>query len=132
MNRIEQLISEYGSLNFHFKEDMPEGLSGLISENNVYVNNKLPFEELYATLAEEIGHYETAPGDIIDQSQAFNRKYESLGRRWGYKKLVPLEKLQSFIESRETTHYYDLAEEFEIPHNMVNEVIQMYRVEGKI
>lgn len=132
MNRIEQLISEYGSLNFHFKEDMPEGLSGLISDNNVYVNIALPFDRIYSTLAEEIGHYETAPGDIIDQSHPFNRKFESLGRKWGYKKLIPYEKLQTFIESREVIHSYELAEEFEVPDDIVDEVINMYRIEGLI
>lgn len=96
------------------------------------MNRSLPFDRLYSTLAEEIGHFETAPGDIIDQSHPINRKYESLGRKWGYKKLIPYEKLKAFIESKETVHSYELAEEFEAPDDIVDEVIQMYRIEGMI
>lgn len=132
MNQIEKLISEYGSLNFHFKDDMPDGLGGLISDNNVYVNANEPFERLYSNLAEEIGHYETSPGDIINQKIPRNRKYELLGRKWSYKKLIPYDQLKALIDSKETYHRYELAEKFGVPDDIVEQAIQMYRVEGKI
>lgn len=132
MNRIEQLIEEYGSLNFHFKEDMPDGLGGLFSDNNIYVNTNEPFERLYSNLAEEIVPYETAPGDIIDLGKLTNRKYKLLGRKRSYKKLVPYDKLNALIEANEVLHSYELVEEFRVPDDVVEEAIQMYRVEGKI
>lgn len=132
MNRIEVLIEEYGGLTFHFKHDMPPGLNGLISNNNVYVNAKLPFDKMYATLTEEIGHYETAHHNIIDQSKLQNRKLELKGRKWSYKKMVPYEKLKRFIELNEIVHPYEIAEEFGIPDDIVEEAINMYRTEGYI
>lgn len=132
MNQIEKLISEYGNLNFYFKNDMPSGLSGLISDNNVYVNNTLPFEHIYATLAEEIDHYETSVGNIIDYTKYINMKQEIRARRWGYKKLVPFDKLVDFVSGEETVHNYDLAEEFGVPGEYINEVVNMYRTEGKL
>lgn len=130
MNRIEALIEEYGGLTFHFKNDMPIGLNGLISNKNIYVNAKLPFEKIYATLTEEIGHYETAHADIIDQSNLQNRKLELKGRKWSYKKMVPYDKLRNFIEMNEMVYPYEIAEEFGIPDDIVEEAISMYRIEG--
>lgn len=132
MNRIEALIEEFGSLNFYFKKDMSDGLGGLINNNNIYVNANESFNRLYSNLAEEIGHYETAGGDIIDQSVVVNRKYELLGRKWSYRKLMPQKDLEKFIKANETIHRYDLAEEFGIPDDVVDEAIQMYSVDGYI
>lgn len=132
MNRIEQLISDYGSLNFYFKSDMPEGLGGLISDNNVYVSANEPFERIYSNLAEEIGHFETAPGDIIDQSIIKNRKFELAEKHWSYAKLVPYDQLDEFIKRNGTVYLHELAEEFEVPDDVMEEAINMYRSKGFI
>ncbi|MGO4927371.1 ImmA/IrrE family metallo-endopeptidase [Fundicoccus sp. Sow4_F4] len=128
MIRIEALIEEYGNLSFYFKKDMPDGLGGLISNNNIYVNANEPFDRLYSNLAEEIGHYETIEGDIIDQSIVLNRKYESLGRKCSYRKLIPYDQLKELINTGESIHRYELAEEFGVPDDIVEEAINIYRI----
>lgn len=132
MNLIESLISEYNELNFIFKNDMPYGLNGLINKKDVYLNNKLPFNQLYATLAEEIGHHETACVDIVDQTNISKRKHELRGRQWSYRKLVPYEKLKKYIENNEAVHRYELAEVFGVPDNIIDEAVNLYRIEGYI
>lgn len=87
---------------------------------------------LYSTLAEEIGHYETALGDILNQEIQSNKKYVLLGRRWSYKKLIPYDQLKSLIDSKEAFHRYELAEEFGVPDDVIEKAIQMDRVEDKI
>lgn len=59
-------------------------------------------------------------------------KQEIRARRWGYKKLVPIDKLVNFVNREETVHNYDIAEEFGVPGEYVNEVVNMYRNEGKL
>lgn len=83
-------------------------------------------------MAEEIAHYKTVEGDILNLSIVLNRKYESLGRKWSYRKLMPQKDLEKFIKANETVHRYDLAEEFGIPDDVVDEAILMYRIEGCI
>ena len=132
MNKIEKLISEFDHLTFHFMNDMPEGLKGLICDKNIYIKDDMPNDLTYSTLAEEIGHYETALGDFIDQNNLINRKLELQGRRWSYKKLVPNDQLKKFIKDKEEVYAHDIAEEFEVPAEIVKNVVEMYKVEGKL
>ena len=41
-------------------------------------------------MAEELGHYYTGVGDILDQSSVSNRKQELCGRVYAYNKLIGL------------------------------------------
>ena len=42
-------------------------------------------------LAEELGHYYTTVGDILDQSKIENRKQELIARRWAVNQLIRVE-----------------------------------------
>jgi len=134
LNKPEELISYYDhKLKFVFDSNMPFGLSGLIIGDTVYLNRNLSYEELIATIAEEIGHYETSPSNnITDYEVIKNSKNEYTARRWSYKKLVPYDELKSFIKDKEAVHDYELAEEFEVPKNIIEEAINMYRVDGQL
>lgn len=65
-------------------------------------------------MAEEIAHYKTVEGDILNLSIVLNRKYESLGRKWSYRKLMPQKDLEKFIKANEIVYRYDLGEGSEI------------------
>lgn len=134
MNKQERLMSYYdGELKFIYDESMPAGLSGLIIENTVYLNKNLSHEELVATIAEEIGHYKTSPQiDITDYNNLRNRKSEHIARKWSYKYLVPFHQLKSFVKNKEAVYDYELAEEFEVPKEIIEEAVNMYRVDGKL
>ena len=68
-------------------------------------------------MAEELGHYYTGTGDILDQSSVSNRKQEMHGRIYAYNKLVGL---MGIIDAHkhhcqnlfETAEYLDVTEEF--------------------
>ncbi len=88
----------------------PKGLNGLLKDKKIGINSKLPTStHKKCILAEELGHYHTAVGDILDQTNLVNKKAELKGRQWGYKKLVPLEKI---IEAsfNGCTNKFELAE----------------------
>jgi len=68
-------------------------------------------------LAEELGHYHCSVGDILNQVQLLTRKQENRARRWGYEKLVPLDKLiEAFnagVQNRhDLTEFLNVTEEF--------------------
>lgn len=44
-------------------------------------------------LAEELGHFHTTAGDIMDQTDFLNRKQERLARIWAYDKMIGLQGL---------------------------------------
>lgn len=130
MSPIEDLIDEYANLVFCYKTDIPEGLCGFIYDNMVFLDKRIPPNRLYAPVAEEIGHFETACSDIIDPLDIRKRKEEIRGRNWSYKKLIPYDRLRNFIDTNETVYNYHLAEEFGVPEDFIKKAINMYRIGG--
>lgn len=134
MNNLEKLISEYEDEHiFTFRRDMPEELPGLIVNRTVYVNSGLSSVQTITKVAEEIGHFTTSVNyNIVDYSKLFNRKQERLARNWSYRKLVPHDQLKDFVNQEDPIHRYDIAEAFEIPEDIVEKAIDMYRISGEI
>lgn len=132
MDPLEKLMAEYDNdLTFVFKKDMPGNLHGLLVDRRIYINANLPFQDSVQTLAEEIGHHETlAAGDISDYKN--NPKLEAKGRRWGYSKLIPKDKLIDLVKHRERLSVYEIAEEFDVSNSYVEEAVNMYRLKGEI
>lgn len=123
-----------------YEKKLSEKIKGLYSNNVVCINKKIESSiEKACILAEELGHYHTTSGNILDQSKIENRKQEKRARNWAYKKLVPLEKLvQASNEGIQTK--YELAEYLAVTEEFLENAIKRYKeeyglfteVEGKI
>lgn len=100
---------------------------GLINGNVIGINKNIrTWKKRTCILAEELGHYYTSSGDIIDQSNVSNRKQEYRARCWAYEKLVSLHGIISAYESGcrsafDMSEYLDVTEEFFI------EAMESYR-----
>ncbi len=71
--------------NFKSKAD------GLINGDVIGLNRKiLTTKERACVLSEELGHYYTTVGNILDQKTASERKQELRARAWSYNRLVGL------------------------------------------
>jgi len=124
----EQLIqfAEYDEIEvieFNFKS----GLNGLYCDNTIAINPKIETTtEKKCILAEELGHYYTTVGDILDQNNISNRKQELMARRWGYEKLIPL---MDLIEAsfRNCTNLYELAEYLNVTEEFLNDTLHHYQ-----
>ena len=77
-------------------------------------------------LSEELGHFETSVGDILDMNSVSNRKQELKARAWAYDKLI---NLQGFINAFEhnCTNLYETAEFLEVTEEFLIEAIQLYQ-----
>lgn len=77
-------------------------------------------------LAEELGHYHTTAGNILDQTKVHNRKQERRARVWSYQKLVPLDKLiQAYEKGIRSRH--ELAEFLGITEQFLMLALQNYK-----
>jgi len=64
---------------------------GLIYGNKIGISKALSTEaERACILAEELGHYHTTHGNIINQAILGNKKQERKARMWAHEKLIPL------------------------------------------
>lgn len=91
--RYESLISEYPQISILEVVDIPKGLAGLYLDNLILLDKFRTKYEKYCILAEEIGHHETTYGEITNLECIRNWKLELVARRWGYEKIVSLDKL---------------------------------------
>lgn len=105
---------------------MPNGEGGLIYGNKILLNPKLSYCKKREVLAEEIGHYKTTVGDIIDQTIPFNRKQELQARDYGCKLLINLDGLIACNKSGIETPY-EVADFFDVTIQYLWRTIDMYR-----
>lgn len=92
MNKFEELRQTASDMDidvvdYSFTSDR---IKGLYCDGTIAIKKNLTETEKKCVLAEEIGHHETAVGDIIEQSSASNRKQEMRGRILAYNRLVGL------------------------------------------
>jgi len=106
---------------------MRENLKGLYYDQVIALNKNIETTaEKTCVLAEELGHYYTSIGNVLDQSKIQNRKQERRARAWAFKKLVPLDKLlEAFNEGIRTR--YELAEYLEVTEKFLDDAIKFYR-----
>ncbi len=84
---------QFQNPDMHIKEmDFSDvvGLKGLCFGDNIAIRCDMTTVEKACILAEELGHYHTTVGNILDQSSASNQKQELHARAWAYKKALQL------------------------------------------
>lgn len=117
MNQYEELLHEAFSFKVSVYE-MPMRNKGLYSDEVIWINKGIPTTaEKYSILAEELGHYHTSSGNILDQRDVRNRKQELRARQWAYERLVPLSSIVQAHKAKvrgrfEIAEYLGVTEEF--------------------
>lgn len=128
MIAYEELLQEADNegievIEFTFKSD----IKGLYSDNCIAISHKLnTTTEKKCILAEELGHYHTSEGNLIDLKSIQNRKQEKQARKWSYERLIPL---KSIIKASFTycTSLYELAEHLDVTEEFLKETLEYYQ-----
>lgn len=102
-------------------------IKGLCINNTILLNSQLEtYAEKTCVLAEEIGHYYTTTGNILDQTEIKSRKQERKARGWGYEKLIPIPKLiEAYLAG--ARNRYELAEFLDVTESFLEDAINYYR-----
>ena len=122
MTKYEELIGEYEQL---IIEERPMENEGLYADGCVWINKNMSANKKACILAEEIGHYETTSGDILDQTNTGNRKQELIARKWAYNKVVPEEKISEAI-SEGYTEVWEIADHLDVDEQFLKDALQYY------
>ena len=102
-------------------------LKGLYYDKIIAINKHIDTTaEETCILAEELGHYYTTVGNIVDQKQVSNRRLERRARAWAYQKLVPLDKLVLAYKEGIRTKY-ELAEFLGVTEQFLAEALKYYK-----
>lgn len=117
MTTYEDMLMEADDKNIITKEKPLRAHKGRIMGNRIAINQNLTGREKKCVMAEELGHYYTGSGDILDQSSISNRKQERFGRIHAYNRLVGLVGIINAHKNHchnlsEAAEYLDVTEEF--------------------
>lgn len=103
-----------------------DGLKGLCYNGQIAIKQNMPEVEKSCVLAEELGHYYTTVGDIIDQSSAANRKQELRARLWAYNCQIGLQGIiKTFEHGCKNVH--EMADCLDVTEEFLKEAITAYR-----
>lgn len=106
---------------------MEKTLKGLYCDNCIAINKNIPTNiEKTCVLAEELGHYYTSAGDILDQTKIHNRKQEVIARRWGYKRLVGIIELVNAYKEG-IKNRFELADYLGVTEEFIDECLNYYK-----
>lgn len=120
------LLIEADSCSLITKEKPLRANDGRIKGNRIAIKKDLPIIQKKCVLAEELGHYYTSVGDILDQSSVENRKQEYRARLWSYNKLIGLRGIISAYKAG-CQNAHDMAEHLDVTEEFLNEALTCYR-----
>ncbi len=98
---------------------------GLCNGNKIAINKKLHTAEKVCVLAEEIGHYCTTVGNILDLEDISNIKQEGKAKAWAYNKLIPIEELKRAFDAGYRTTY-EIAEFLDVDEEFLKNSLNYY------
>ena len=126
MNNYEQLLNEYDNIHIVEKRFKSKA-KGLCKGKKIGISVDIETStEKACVLSEELGHYYTTVGNIIDLSDAQNRKQERQARLWAYNNRIGLYGLIRAYENGCTSRY-DIAEYLNITEEFLEDAIKCYR-----
>lgn len=99
MDNIEKMMSSFPNLDYKFEPLMPDIYKGIIDDETVYLNPRQTKTQLASTLSEEIGHYLTSAGNILDQESLETKKQERKARDVGATLVVTPENILKCYEN---------------------------------
>ena len=127
MNAYEALLDEACDIGLIVKEKPLQYNNGRIKGNRIAIRQDInTTTEKACVLAEELGHYYTTVGNIINMESAQNRKQERQARLWAYNKQIGLHGLIRAYEAG-CQNRYDVAEYLEVTNEFLTECIECYR-----
>ena len=109
------------------KEKPIRGNDGRIKGHRIAIRNTIETQDKKScVLAEELGHYYTTVGNILDQSSVENRKQELRARLWAYNKMIGLFGIISAYE-RGCRSALEMAEYLNVTVEFLHDAISQYR-----
>ena len=123
----EALLVEADNEGLTVKEMPMKYNNGRIKGNRIAIRKDIDTStEKTCVLAEELGHHHTSVGDILDMSDAGNRKQERQARLWGYNKLIGLAGIIKAFEAG-CQDRFEVAEYLGVTDEYLCECLEAYR-----
>lgn len=123
----EELLIEADSSGISVKELPLQSGDGRCKGRRIAIRKDIPTLAKKAdVLAEELGHYHTSVGNILEQSDTENRKQERIARLWAYDKMIGL---AGIIQGHRAhcQNRHEFAECLGVTEEFLQEALDCYR-----
>lgn len=120
------MLIEYDNTELIIREKPLRGSLGRIKGNRIAIRKDITATEKACILAEELGHYHTTIGNILDQTSVENIRQERRARIWAYEKQIPLQGLIKCFEER-CRNKYEIASSLGVTEEFLIEALAYYR-----
>lgn len=124
--KYNALLNEANAEGISIKERPFKTYDGRIKGKDIYLRKDMNTAEKSCVLAEELGHYYTTVGDILDMNVSENRKQERQARLWGYNRVIGLFGLIRAYEHG-CKDKYEIAEYLDVTEEYLEDCIDCYR-----
>lgn len=124
--KYNALLNEANAEGISIKERPFKTYDGRIKGKDIYLRKDMNTAEKSCVLAEELGHYYTTVGDILDMNVSENRKQERQARLWGYNHVIGLFGLIRAYEHG-CKDKYEIAEYLDVTEEYLEDCIDCYR-----
>ena len=124
--KYNALLNEANAEGISIKERPFKTYDGRIKGKDIYLRKDMNTAEKSCVLAEELGHYYTTVGDILDMNVSENRKQERQARLWGYNRVIGLFGLIRAYEHG-CKDKYEIAEYMDVTEEYLEDCIDCYR-----
>lgn len=123
----EELLIEADKEGLLVKEKLLQTTDGLCKGNRIAIRRNIPTLAKKADiLAEELGHYHTTVGDIIELQSIEDEKQERTARLWAYNKRIGL---WGIIEAykNQCKNSFETAELLDVSEDFLKDALECYR-----
>lgn len=121
----EALLTESDKRNLIIKEKSLLANDGCIKGKRIAIRKDMSMIQKACVLAEELGHYETSVGNILNQSSTNNKKQEYKARAWAYKEMIAPSDLFSAFKSG-CRNRYEIAEHIGVTEEFLEEALSYF------
>lgn len=122
----ESLLAEADQEGIITKEKNLQANDGLIVGNRIAIRDGMTGVKKSCVLAEELGHYYTSSGNILDQDDVSNRQQELRARAWAYDKRIGLIGLIRAFEYG-CRNMYEMADFLEVTEAFLDDALNYYK-----
>ena len=123
----EVLLNTADQAGLTVKEKPLSESDGLIKGNRIAIRKDIPTQaEKSCVLAEELGHYFTSAGNILDQTDTVNRRQEYRARLYGYNLQIGLRGIIS-AHTAGCRNLYEMADYLDVTEEYLKEALDCYQ-----
>lgn len=124
--KYNALLNEANAEGISIKERPFKTYDGRLKGKDIYLRKDMNTTEKSCVLAEELGHYYTTVGNILDMNVPENRKQERQARLWGYNRVIGLFGLVRAYEHG-CKDKYEIADYLDVTEEYLEDCINCYR-----